>query len=208
MTIGITQRVEKIDSYNETRDCLDQNWFLLLEKLKINFVTIPNSLKNLEKYLIVNKIKGFILSGGNDISGLDFSNNSSLDRDKTENLILKYAYKKKLPVLGICRGFQMINIFCKGGLIITKNHVRAQTKVVCLNDDKIFSNYTSIMCYHNYSINKSNIGENLEVLLTSEDECIEASKHNTLPWYGIMWHPERSSPFNTYDLKLFKEIFK
>ena len=42
--------------------------------------------------------------------------------------------------------------------------------------------------FNNYSINKSNIGEYLEVLLTPEDECIEASKHKTLPWYGIMWH--------------------
>ena len=39
------------------------------------------------------------------------------------------------------------------------------TNLSIANDDKIFSNYTSTMCYHNYSINKSNIGEYLEVLL-------------------------------------------
>ena len=54
---------------------------------------------------------GFILSGGNDLSSLSNSKNISFERDKTEFALLQYANDQSIPVLGVCRGFQIMNVF-------------------------------------------------------------------------------------------------
>ena len=47
------------------------------------------------------KINGIILSGGNNIGDVK-------ERDITETYLLKYAETNEIPVLGICRGMQML----------------------------------------------------------------------------------------------------
>ena len=51
MTIGITQRVEFNEDYDEVRDSLDQQWINLLCKAGIDFILLPNSIDNLESWL-------------------------------------------------------------------------------------------------------------------------------------------------------------
>ena len=111
MRIGVTQRVEYITEYSEVRDCLDQRWSNLLEVLKMTIVPIPNSLSNVENWLDVMKCDAYILTGGNDLGDIPNAKNVSIERDRTEVALLKYAKARSLPVLGVCRGFQLINLF-------------------------------------------------------------------------------------------------
>jgi len=116
MRVGITQRVEYITDYEEVRDCLDQRWSDLLETLEMKIIPIPNSLTNIEEWLDLMQCDAFILSGGNDLAHLSNAKNISIERDNTEMQILKYAESKSLPVLGVCRGFQVMNVFFGGQL--------------------------------------------------------------------------------------------
>ena len=97
MIIGISQRVYKLDSYNEYRDSLDQRLIDWVSNFGYTPVPIPNTLVSGDQHTgllnWINKIKidAIILSGGNDIGEIKH-------RDLTENFLLSWAEKNKKPV--------------------------------------------------------------------------------------------------------------
>lgn len=195
--IVISQRVNYIEKIDETRDCLDTRWAELL--YWIGFLTIPlcSSLSNKKDYIENLKPDGIILSGGNDIE-------SNFQRDELEAMLLNYSIKYNIPVLGICRGMQMINHFLCGDLKKIENHVATKHYIKSIWAEK--NNIKEVNSYHNFAIN--NLGKDLEVLALSKDENIEAIKHKKYPWIGIMWHPEREEEFTISDKNIITKLFK
>ena len=59
--------------------------------------------------------------------------------------------------------------------------------------------------YHDFSV--ESCPEGFEVLAHSEDGEIEAVRHQSLPWEGWMWHPERNEKFEQQDLERIKNLF-
>ena len=86
INIGITQRVDKIKGINEIRDSLDQNWYNIFSNLGINLFPIPNKGINLEHFIKGLQLKGFIFSGGNDLSHLANAKNISIEGMALKNL--------------------------------------------------------------------------------------------------------------------------
>ena len=111
MRVGITQRVEHATAYAEIRDCLDQRWCEFLNILGMTMIPIPNTLRNVEGWLDVMKCDAYLLTGGNDLGSLPNAKNVSIERDRTEIALLKYAQSRSKPVFGVCRGLQLINVF-------------------------------------------------------------------------------------------------
>ena len=99
---GISLRVELIEKYNEKRDTISQEWTIFLQNLAITPILIPNTLDDVKSYISDVGIDGIILSGGDNVGRFP-------ERDKTEKQILDYAVDKRFPVLGVCRGMQIIN---------------------------------------------------------------------------------------------------
>lgn len=209
MRIGISQRVEVIPSYGEKRDCLDQQWFRFLESLGLTPIPIPNSLSDVEGWLHSSGIEGLILSGGNDLSQLPGAGNASVERDETEVAVLAFARQRKWPVIGVCRGLQMMNVWLGGQLAPVSGHTAVRHPLTLAEGaETCFHVYREVNSFHNWGIAPGGLAGDLVPQLLSPEGNIEAFTHRLLPWFGIMWHPEREAPFSEHDRQLFKRIFR
>lgn len=190
--VGISLRVELIDRYNDRRDVLSQDWTNFLLNVNSFPIMIPNTLSNVHEFLNEMKLDFIILSGGDNIG--DFP-----ERDKTEHEIINYAIKHNIPILGICRGMQILNDFFGGSIITTnnQNHVGKPHNIDFINSkfSKLIEQKSlQVNSFHNNIIKKECLGKNLESFaLSKTDDTIEGYFHLNLPIMGVMWHPERSN---------------
>ncbi len=152
---------------------------------------------------------GLILPGGGDITPAFFgernhgSRNINTELDIVQFQALEFCMKHKLPVLGICKGMQIINVGLGGSLIqdLPTSHLHRYE-----NGDKYHASVTRagsllhrlygdsplVNSAHHQGIHR--IGRGLSAIQwCPEDGCIEAICHNSLPILGVQWHPERIS---------------
>ncbi len=208
MKIGVTQRVDLIDDYEEIRDSLDQRWVEIIEILGAQVLPIPNKIKDLNSWLLEMNCDGFVLTGGNDLSDLSDSKNFSLERDKTELILLQYAYDKSIPVLGVCRGLQIMNVFFGGKLQQVSGHIaKSHTIRFCFDQTENWES-REVNSFHEWGISKNNLAKELIPCAFDENKNVEAAMHKRLDWLGIMWHPERNDIFEKFDLDIIKKLFK
>ncbi|WP_439856377.1 gamma-glutamyl-gamma-aminobutyrate hydrolase family protein [Pseudomonas yamanorum] len=207
MRIAITQRVERIPGYDEQRDCLDQRWSALMEKLGIDLVPVPNGMSSVGGWFERQNVAGLILSGGNDLTHLPGAANTSPERDSTEVALLEKASNMNLPVLAVCRGMQMLNHFLGGSLTPLPNHVNCNHAIHALAQAPLMAAYRQVNSFHGWGIQPGDLADNLLAQAWADDGSIEAFVHNQLPWTAIMWHPERPSANAILDAKLIRQRF-
>ena len=193
MSIGVTQRVEICENYGEVRDCLDQEWTNLINVAGFDLVIIPNAIRNIENWLENKNVSGIILTGGNDLSHLINAKNPAPNRDETERKILKWVSKNKVPVLGVCRGMQLMNDFLSGSLSRIEFHSGLNHEIKVIENKIISESLSSVNSYHDWGIFEDDLSPKLKVIATASDGSIEAVEHRYLPWIGVMWHPERGN---------------
>ena len=202
--IGITQRIHFIKEYNEYRDELDQRWSSLFANIGILQIILPNNSELFKSKAIDSlNLNGVILSGGE----LQENNNYNIglkNRNEFENNLINHCIDNKIPIIGVCRGMQILNNFFGGKLEKIDNHVGKYHEINNLSNLPISNKVNS---YHEFKLNRNELPENFEIIATDLDGEIESildKKNNLL---GIMWHPERNDPFDINDLKLFNEFF-
>jgi anthranilate/para-aminobenzoate synthase component II len=200
--VAVSQRVDALTDRPETRDSIDQKLmgFLLFSGL-LPF-PVPNELAQAEPGASaqsdafddwVERVKpaAVVLSGGNEVGGCP-------ERDRTERRLLEHARRHRLPLLGICRGMEMMAVWAGGQLKPVTGHVRTRHSLSGKLDWTVNS-------YHDYALDGCPPG--YEVLAQSEDGVIEAMRHNDLPWEGWMWHPEREGKFPSADAERLRRLF-
>ena len=202
--MAITQRIDSVAGRAELRDALDQRLVQWLVHAGFLPVLVPNTLsatghpsgQALESWLQVIQPGALILSGGNDIGEYPA-------RDATERYLLAWAEASRVPVLGICRGLQMMAVWAGVDLVKREGHVgtRHQLVVPALKDEWP----TEVNSYHNWCL--VSCPDGFKVAARAEDGSIEAIRHVGLPWEGWMWHPEREAPFSPQDIKRLKRLF-
>ncbi len=191
--IGITMRFDKFFGGKETRNAVDFKLIDWVYCLGYTPYLIPNNIKQIKIIKLLN-LKGIIISGGNDI-------NIESTRNNMEIKILHYSKVKKLPILGICHGMQIMNKFESGKLKKVQNHVK---KIHHLkSEDEQYP--IKVNSYHNFSISK--LGKNFTAIARSNDGEIEAIMHKKYNWLGWMCHPERDKKFDKKLIKIAKNMF-
>tara|TARA_B100002019_G_scaffold287406_1_gene299340 strand:- start:713 stop:1315 length:603 start_codon:yes stop_codon:yes gene_type:complete len=194
-----TKRLDYVTDFKEYRESVDTRLtkFFLKLNIKLLFVSMQNSKKELNYILKYLKPKGIVISGGNDL-------NRFKKRDLLEKRLIEYGIKNKLPIIGICRGMQIIASSFGAKLKKLSNHVRTKHIVKEEKKSKKRKDKFIVNSFHKYGLCKT--PPNFIALYKAEDNSIEAIKHNRLPILGIMWHPERFKIFRMKDIKIIKSI--
>ena len=189
-------------------DILEASYSKYFDTFDINLIPIPNIGRSIRKYFDKLKVEGIILTGGDDVHPTLYGGDTSLlgkyspERDETERSLLEIAIKEDIPVLGICRGMQAINVYFGGTLIQSLerdvenaiNHVRTTHEVLIFDDSKTNQlDITSfeVNSYHNLGLMKPQLSPELIEFATAKDLTIEAVYHPRYAIAAIMWHPER-----------------
>ena len=197
--IIINQRTDRFGKFKEKRDNLDIRFTKFILKIGMVPLLIPNDKKIIKHFLNSSiKIKGIILSPGGDPRIKD-------DRSYVENKLIKHAIRRKLPLLGLCRGAQKLNLYFGGTIKKVRGHVRKNHRI----DGKIIkSKKMKVNSYHDYGIKIKDLSEKFNVLAFAGDKTVECFENQSKNILGIMWHPERYPKVRNFDKELIKNFFK
>lgn len=191
-----TQRVEIIESYQERRDCADQNIPRFLEACGYLPVPVPNVLSALDELLDELQPSGIVLTGGNSLVSCG---GQAPERDDTDRRLIKAAIKKDIPLYGFCRGMQSILDFFGCELLDVEGHTAVRHRVTGIWGD------LEVNSYHNQACRS--VKEPLEAAEMAEDLVVEAVCCPQLRIIATMWHPEREHPFQDADIRRVQELF-
>jgi N5-(cytidine 5'-diphosphoramidyl)-L-glutamine hydrolase len=194
--VAVSQRVEVIPGYGERRDCLDQEWTRFLAACGLLPVLLPNITDVALTLCERTDVAGVLLTGGNDLTELG---GDAVERDAVESALLDFAEQRGLPVLGVCRGMQVIQHRFGIRLCPVEGHVAPKQTI------RIDGESREVNSYHRYGAFDSR--SPLEPWAVADDGVIKAIRHATQPMTGIMWHPERLTPFSPADMELVRKVF-
>ncbi len=148
-----------------------------------------------------------LLPGGGDITPAFFgeqnrgSRSIDTELDIIQLQVLDLCVRERIPLLGICKGIQVINVGFGGTLyqdLPTASLHRYQGcdqyhETLIERDSWLFRLYggrATVNSAHHQAIRK--LGSGLDtVQRCAEDGCVEAIAHRELPILGVQWHPER-----------------
>lgn len=221
-------------SFSETNFRYYWNWFTKDELQDTELISLSFLENNWDDF---HTCDGFILTGGVDVhpslygGNLKYENKPRtfrLERDRFEENMYKHSQENNKPLLGICRGLQLVNVLQGGKLIQDidtegnakhcdfrgkdKKHVIDIEKESLLHSialsDKIFVNSA-----HHQAIDPVAIGDNLVV--NAYDDCEEKliegvefkDKTNKAFMLCVQWHPERMKDADSILSKKIKESF-
>jgi putative glutamine amidotransferase len=152
---------------------------------------------------------GLLIPGGGDIEPSFFGqeNDGSEDidpeLDKTQFALLEAFVNERKPVLGICRGHQVINVYLGGDLIQDLPNARTTHTRDENDNDRVHlttakpDTFLSELYGTEFAVNSSHhqglgkLGKGLTAIQHSPDGVTECVIHDTLPIVGVQWHPER-----------------
>ena len=155
---------------------------------------------------LIPRLDGVLLTGGADINPQRYGQESSTDafppeplRDEHECAVLDAAYNDQIPVAGICRGLQIVNIHAGGTLHQdVPSHAGFDSPVttewheVTFDDGtvlgRIYGPYLRVNSLHHQTVDE--VGNNLRITARSGDNSVEGLEHANLPVIAVQWHPE------------------
>lgn len=153
-------------------------------------------------------LSGVVLTGGADVApgryGQDADGNGGYEpeRDELELALLDGALASDLPVLGICRGLQLINIHAGGDLHQhvpehSRYDVRPSTTVHAVTTEPgstlhgLFGPDVEVNSLHHQTVDV--VGRGLTVTARSDDDTVEGLEIDGRPVVAVQWHPEMMS---------------
>jgi gamma-glutamyl-gamma-aminobutyrate hydrolase PuuD len=168
---------------------------------------------------ILDALDGLVFSGGNDpepsVYGAEpdaATNGTNPERDRGELALLEAALARDLPVLAICRGFEVLNI-ARGGDLVQHlpdvvGHEEHRETLGEFSEHGVRVDPSSrigevsgpVMSHHHQGIGK--MGDGLREVAWAEDGTVEGIEDPEKPFVvGVLWHPEAGE-----DQRLFEQL--
>lgn len=193
---------------------------------------IPPLLTEDEMNRVVEVCDGFLFSGGIDVTPSLYGEDAHeklgethYPMDLVQISLLKKVMEARKPLLGICRGHQVLNVACGGTLyqdLSETGHLflkhRQQTswgdvshKISVKEDSllaKLLGTEVMVNSYHHQSVKDP--GTNVVITAYSADDIVEAIEVKDYPFaVGVQWHPEIMSAFGDASMgPLFEALVK
>ncbi len=204
--IAVTQRVDLVESYDERRDAIDQRWTDFLLTLDLLPVFIPNDLAYAKRLTRDFPPDGVLFTGGNSLCRYG---GRAPERDEMEHFLLKWSMGREIPVLGVCRGMQVIQDYHGIPLEPVSGHVATRHPLQSTGEGRlapVMNQMSDVNAYHELGANTTT--GDLITVAKAPDGVVMAVEHKTKPVFGVMWHPEREEPFRKEDQGLFRAVFQ
>jgi len=181
-----------------------------------NASLVPCNDLSVEQMLqIVDASDAVIIMGGEDVEPSLYGRTSSypgggyheVASDRNQIAAIQHAITTKTPLLGICRGLQLLNVALGGSLIQHLENADAHRSTggdpfVDTRFDSIASELAedlsatdSHKCTHHQAIHE--LGHGLQIAAMSTDDIIEAVVHESAPVTAVQWHPEHPQTAST-----------
>ena len=148
---------------------------------------------------------GLVLPGGGDIDPALYSaenaGSAGIDRalDEAQLALADAFIRAGKPVLGICRGLQVLNVFFGGDIVQhlpTAPRHRGKRDVIHpvagvpgSDMERLYGRRYMVNSMHHQGIGR--LGAGLAATSRAADGVVESAAHETLPVFGVQWHPER-----------------
>lgn len=172
-------------------------------------------------------VDGLILSGGHDVNPLLFNEEPHQklggiypDRDDFDFKLVKKAMNKNMPIIGICRGHQVINVANGGSLyqdlsLIEGCYIKHNqgslssqaTHTLTVEKDSVLGEILGTKTYSNsfHHLAVKDVADGFRIVALAEDGVIEAIEREEKPLVmGIQWHPEMMSGVDKGMMDIFK----
>ena len=213
---------------------MNQTYIRILENLGALPIMIPLQMTEATLRGIFERLDGLFLPGGEDIDPAHYGNErhpllgaTDKERDRTELLVTRWAVEAGMPLLGVCRGVQMINVACGGTLhqdlhdecpTLNKHdytppsyeRYRISHSVTVEPDSRVarsLGTVHEVNSMHHQGIQR--LGAGLRVVARAEDGLPEAVEMPVLPFVvGVQWHPEELATTDQESTNLFYDFIE
>lgn len=194
--LAVTQRMETDEKTGIQKDSLDERWFDFFSQCALTPILFPNRTSIAKDLMEGLEISGILLTGGNSLEGYG---GKAAERDAMEYFLLSQAAAKQIPLIGVCRGMQVIQTFFGVKLHRVEDHVQPK-QMISVNGSNVVVN-----SYHEWGTRET--VEDLSVWAVAPDGIVKAVQHKKLPIFGVMWHPERFDRFRNEDIEFFNNVY-
>ena len=208
---------------------MNQSYLRALENLGALPVMIPLQMTEATLRGIFERLDGLLLPGGEDVDPGNYGaprhaqlGPTDKERDRTELLLTRWALEAGMPVLGVCRGAQVLNVVCGGTLYQDIHSERPDLEKhdyfppkferfriahqVAVEADSLLARALGraheVNSMHHQGI--AQVGRGLRAVARAEDGLVEALEMPMLPYVlGVQWHPEELAKTDQLSTSLF-----
>ena len=205
--VAISQRLLENETYPETRECLDVRWGDLCRAIGALPLVLPHAIDP-EVYLDRFAPEGVILTGGNDLASAS-PGPLSERRDAFERRLLAGAIARKIPVLAVCRGSQLVAETFGAGLARVAGHAGVRHRIRFERGTRMgaaFADLPEVNSYHGWAPTK--VPDGFALVAAAEDGTVEAFEDRARGVYAHLWHPEREAALTPAELDFYRALFE